>query len=107
LNTLFFSSAIFTVKLRKPKTTSLIPGLIYHAIASLIIAGLWYYGWLGLIPAIAFGVVLLKFCGILWQLNWYQTTQIKHVAMLETLSAIAFLTITAIALLPARLPISG
>lgn len=106
LNTLFFSSAIFTVKLRKPKTTSPIPGSIYHAIASLVIAGLWYCGWLGAIPAISFGVVLLKFGGILWQLNWYQTTQIKHVAVLETLSAIAFLTITTIALLPARLPIA-
>ena len=31
LNTLFFSCSIFTVKLRKPKTSSLIPAVVYHA----------------------------------------------------------------------------
>ena len=31
LNTLFFSSTIFTVKLRKTKTSSPIPGVMYHA----------------------------------------------------------------------------
>ena len=42
LNTLFFGSAIFTVKLRKSKTESWVPGLIYHAIASAIILILWF-----------------------------------------------------------------
>jgi hypothetical protein len=34
LNTLFFSSAIFTVKLRKTKSVSLIPSLVYHGVAT-------------------------------------------------------------------------
>lgn len=102
LNTLFFSSAIFTVKLRKPKTQSRLPGLIYHGIATPIVLGLWSVGWLTGLAAIAFGVVLLKFGFILWQLEWYKTTAIKNVAILETLSAILFLSLTAIALLPAH-----
>jgi hypothetical protein len=100
LNTLFFSSSIFTVKLRKPKTASLFPGLVYHAIASAIIGVLCYGGWLMPIAAIAFGVVLLKFGLILGQREWYQTTPMQNVAMLETLSALIFLVIVAIAFLP-------
>jgi hypothetical protein len=100
LNTLFFGSAIFMVKLRKPKTQSLVPGLVYHGTATLMILSLWYSGWLPGFAAIAFGVVLLKFGVILWQLPWYKTTAIQHVALLETLSAIVFLILTAIAVLP-------
>lgn len=40
----------------------------------------------------AFAVVLLKFGLIVWQQEWYRTTQIQFVAMLETLSAFCFLT---------------
>jgi YwiC-like protein len=100
LNTLFFGSAIFTVKLRKSKTPSSLSSIVYHAIATLAIFGLWYSGWLTLIAAIAFGVVLLKFGLILWQLKWYKATPIQTVALLETFSALLFLILTAIALLP-------
>jgi hypothetical protein len=103
LNTLFFSSAIFTVKLRKPKTPSLLSGIIYHAIATLVIVGLWYSGWLTPIAAIAFGIALFKFGLILWQLKWYKTIPIQNVALLETCSASLFLILTAIALLPVHL----
>lgn len=103
LTTLFFSSAIFTVKLRKPKTASLMPGLIYHAIASGLIGGLWYVGWLASIPALSFGVVLLKFGWILMRRDWYRTAPIQTVAMLETLFALVFLAIVAVSLLPAHL----
>lgn len=104
LNTLFFSSSIFTVKLRKPKTASLVPGIIYHAIATLVIVGLWYLGWLAITTALAFGVVLLKVSGITLLQDWYRTTAIQNVALLETLSALIFLMITALSLLPVRLP---
>ncbi len=103
LNLLFFSSAIFTVKLRKPRTASLRPGLIYHAVASLVILGLWGSGWLGSFTALAFGVALLKFGLILGRLTWYKTAQIQTVALLETASALLFFSITAFSLLPARL----
>lgn len=104
LNTLFFGSAIFTVKLRKPKTESWMPGLVYHAIASFIVLALWYSGWLGTLTALALGVALFKFGLILLGREWYRTTQIQNVALLETLSALIFLSITALSLLPAHLP---
>jgi YwiC-like protein len=103
LNTLFFSSAIFTVKLRKPRTASLAPGLVYHAIATGIIIGLWCIGWLAPISAMGFGVALLKLGLVLaWQ-DWYRTTPIQNVAILETTSALIFLLIVALSLLPAHL----
>ena len=51
VNTLFFSSAIFTVKLRKLKTSSLILGLVDHAIATLVIVALYWFRVLLLITA--------------------------------------------------------
>lgn len=102
LNTAFFSSAIFTVKLRKPKTDSWIPGLIYHTIASIIILALWYGGYLETITALAFCVALLKLGFILLRPAWYRNTQIQNVAVLETSSALAFFAIAAISLLPAH-----
>jgi hypothetical protein len=104
LNTLFFASAIFTVKLRKSKTHSAVPGAIYHEIATLILLSLLSLGWLSAITAAAFGVALLKFCLILWRRTWYCTTQIQFVAMLETGAALLFLVVTALSLLPAHLP---
>lgn len=104
LNSLFFSSAIFTVKLRKPKTASLWPGLIYHAIASLLIAVLCGLELLSPFTATAFIFALLKFAFILARLNWYQTTKIQNVAVLETLFSLLFLAFAAISLLPAHLP---
>lgn len=103
LNTLFFSSAIFTVKLRKPKTSSILLGIVYHAIATVIVIGLWFIGWLSPITTVAFTVMLLKFSLILWQQEWYRTTKVQFVAMLETGFALAFLIITSLSLLPAHL----
>ncbi len=103
LNTLYFSSTIFTVKLRKPKTSSIVPGVVYHAIATLIVAVLYYLGWLPLITALAFGLALLKFGLIAWNQEWYRTAKIQWVAMLETGTAFSFLIIVALSVLPARL----
>jgi hypothetical protein len=103
LNTLYFSSTIFTVKLRKPKTSSPVPGVVYHAIATLIIATLYYLGWLSLVTALAFGLALLKFGIIVLNQQWYRTTKIQWVAMIETVTAFCFLTIVALSLLPAHL----
>ena len=100
LNTLFFSSAIFTVKLRKTKTASIFPSLIFHGIGSVIILVAWLTGWLGTITASAFVVVLGKFGFILWQKNWYCTTKIQQVALLETVASLIFLVIVAVSMLP-------
>lgn len=100
LNTLYFSSTIFIVKFRKLKTHPLMPSLIYHTIATLIILVLWYINWLPTITALAFTIALLKFAVVLWYREWYCTTKIQHVALLETSAAIGFLTITALSVLP-------
>ena len=99
LNTLFFSSTIFTVKLRKTKTASIIPSIIFHGIASAIILSLGLSGWLTLFTASAFGVALVKFILILWHKNWYCTTKIQQVALLETVSSLTFLVIVACSVL--------
>ena len=104
LNTLFFSSAIFTVKLRKTKTASIIPGIIFHGIGTAIVIALWLTGWLAPFTASAFGVALAKFTLILWQKNWYCNAKIQQVASLETFSSFAFLVITAFSILPSHLP---
>jgi hypothetical protein len=103
LNTLFFSSSIFTVKLRKPKTSSLIPVVIYHAIATVIIFALHWFNLLSPVTALAFGVALLKFGIIALNQEWYRNVKIQYVAMLETSTALAFLIIVALTLLPVRL----
>lgn len=104
LNTLFFASAIFTVKFRKSKVHSPLPSLIYHSIATVFLIGFCYLGWLSPITATAFVVALLKYGLILWQQEWYCTTKIQQVAVLETGSALVFLAIVALSVLPARLP---
>jgi hypothetical protein len=105
LNALYFSSTIFTVKLRKTKTSSPVPGAIYHAIATLMIATLYYFGWLSLITALAFGLALLKFGIITLYQKWYRTAKIQWVAMIETATAFSFLTLVALLLIPAHLTV--
>lgn len=103
LNTLFFSSAIFTVKLRKPKTASLLPAFVYHGLATIIVSTLWYFNLLPSLAVIAFTVVLVKFLIIITFTDWYKTTKIKNVAILETLSSIVFLAFLTFAVLPPHL----
>ncbi|GET41319.1 YwiC-like family protein [Microseira wollei] len=103
INTVYFCSTIFTVKLRKPKTSAVLPGVVYHAIATLIITVFYYFGWLSLPIALAFGIALLKFGIIAWQQQLFSTAKIQYVAMLETGCAFSFLAIVALSLLPTRL----
>ncbi|MBV6628247.1 MAG: YwiC-like family protein [Rivularia sp. (in: Bacteria)] len=104
LNTLFFGSAIFTIKLRRKKTSSLKPGIAYHSIATVIIIGFFAFGWLKLITALAFAVVLLKFAVVIGFRNWYIKAKFHSVALLETRFAVFYIAIAAISVLPAHLP---
>ncbi|HTL89278.1 MAG TPA: YwiC-like family protein [Leptolyngbya sp.] len=105
LNTLFFSSTIFLVKFRKSKIPSIVPSILYHAIATLIVIALWNFGWLTTVTAAAFGIALIKLAIVLIRQNWYRTTPIQSIAALETGTSFLFLLITAFSLLPARLPL--
>jgi len=103
LNTLFFSSTIFTVKFRKSKTLSIVPSVLYHAIAALIIVALWFFGWLTLVTAAAFTIALCKLAIVLIRQNWYCNVQIQAIAALETGSALLFLGVVALSLLPSHI----
>jgi hypothetical protein len=103
LNTLFFASAIFTVKLRKPKTASLLPSLTYHGVAIGVVGLVWYLGLLPSFSVLAFMIVLVKLSVIIVFADWYKTTKIQNVAILETLSAIVFLAFLTFAVLPSHL----
>ncbi|MEO1377157.1 MAG: YwiC-like family protein [Cyanobacteria bacterium J06635_10] len=104
LNTLFFSSAIFTIKLRRKKTSSLKPGVAYHSIASLIVIGFFFLGWLKLVTALAFAIALIKFAVVIGFRDWYTQAKFHSVALLETRFALVYIAITAISVLPAHLP---
>lgn len=104
LNTLFFGSAIFTIKLRRKKTSSLKPGIVYHLIASLIVIGFFAVGWLKLVTALAFTVVLIKFAVVISFRDWYEKAKFHSVALLETRFALVYVAIAAISVLPAHLP---
>lgn len=105
LNTLFFSSAIFTVKLRKIREASIVSGLIFHTVATGIVVALWQLHWLAPITAAVIGVANLKFGLILWQKDWYCNTKIQHVAMLETSASLIFLAAVTLSLLPPYLAV--
>jgi hypothetical protein len=104
LNTVFFSSSIFSVKLRKVAQVSILSGWIFHAIAASLILILWQVHWLSSFTALAFGVAIVKYGLIVWQKDWYCETKIQNVAMIETLSSLLFWAIVTLSLLPAHLP---
>ena len=103
LNTLFFASAIFTIKLRKKKTSCLKPGLVYHCLASLIVIGLYWLNWLSFFTALAFFVAIFKLFVITCHLKWYQTARFWFIARFETYFALTFMAIACISVLPPHL----
>ncbi|MER3435539.1 MAG: hypothetical protein C4288_19605 [Leptolyngbya sp. ERB_1_1] len=103
LNTLFFSSTIFTVKFRKSKTPSIVPSMLYHTIAALIVIALWFFDWLAPMTAAAFMIALCKLAIVLIRQDWYRTTAIQSIAALETGAAFLFLLVAALSLLPPHL----
>ncbi|MEM9163152.1 MAG: YwiC-like family protein [Cyanobacteria bacterium P01_F01_bin.4] len=104
LNTLFFASAVFTIKLRKVKTSSLKGGLIYHASAISIVTGIYALGWLSLLTALTFTVALLKLAVVVWQRDWYCNCRFEYIARFETYFALSYTALVCLTVLPARLP---
>lgn len=103
LNALFFSSAIYTIKLRRKKTRSLKPGIIYHGVAALIVLGLYGLHGLSLVTALSFTVALLKLGVIICRQQWYCKTKFPFVAIFETRFALLYIAIACISVLPAHL----
>lgn len=104
LNTLFFSSAIYTIKLRKKKTHSLKPGIIFHGVSVFILLGLYSLNYLSLITALSFVVALIKFGIVNCFLDWYRQAKFQAIAIFETRFALVYIAIASISVLPAHLP---
>ncbi|MEM9274553.1 MAG: YwiC-like family protein [Cyanobacteria bacterium P01_F01_bin.143] len=104
LNTLFFSSAVYTIKLRRQKTQSLKPGVIYHALSILIVAGLYGFNFLSLITALSFAVALIKFGIVNLVIDWYRQARFQFIAIFETRFALVYIAIACVSVLPAHLP---
>lgn len=104
LNSLFFSSAVYTIKLRRKKTAAIKPGIIYHLVAGLIIFSLYVANLLALITALSFTVAIIKLLAVLkWQ-DWYCRTKFHAIVLFETRFALLYLAIASVSLLPAHLP---
>lgn len=104
LNSLFFASAVFTIKLRKVKTSSLEGGLIYHGGAILIVMLLYGLGWLKLWTALGFAIAVLKLLVIIWQRDWYCNCRFEYIARFETYFALSYTALACVSVLPAHLP---
>ena len=107
LNTLFFSSAIFTIKLRKAWTSSLHGALIFHGTALLLIASLYGLGWLNLWTALTFAIAFLKLAVIICLQDWYRHCRFEYIARFETYFALSYIALACLSVLPARLPPPG
>ena len=104
LNTLFFGSAIFSIKLRRKRTSSLMLGVVYHTVASLIVVGLYFLSWLNIFTALAFVLALVKFAVVIAVRGWYCRARFQYIALFETRFALIYIAIAAISVLPAHLP---
>ncbi|MDB9527619.1 YwiC-like family protein [Oscillatoria sp. CS-180] len=104
LNTLFFSSAVFTIKLRKIKTSSLQGSLVYHGSAIALISLLYGMGWLLPLTALTFAIAVLKLVVIIGQRDWYCNCRFEYIARFETYFALSYTALACLTVLPARLP---
>ncbi|MEL6492568.1 MAG: YwiC-like family protein [Cyanobacteria bacterium J06621_3] len=104
LNSLFFASAVFSVKLRKTKTSSLKGGVVYHGLAIALITALIAAGWLSAYTALVFAVALLKLAIITCWQTWYRTCRFEHIARFETYFALSYTALAALSVLPPTLP---
>ena len=104
LNTLFFSSAVYTIKLRRQKTAAFKPGVIYHGSATLIVIALYSLGYLSLVTALSFAVALIKLGTVIGFQNWYRQAKFHSIVIFETRFALIYIAIASISVLPAHLP---
>ncbi|KPQ33924.1 MAG: YwiC-like protein [Phormidesmis priestleyi Ana] len=104
LNSLFFSGAVFSVKLRKVKTSSLKAAFVYHAGAIALVVLLYQLGWLSLFTALASAIALLKLAIITQWQHWYRSCRFEYIARFETYFALSYTVLVALTLLPPKLP---
>ncbi|ESA37496.1 hypothetical protein N836_02995 [Leptolyngbya sp. Heron Island J] len=104
LNSLFFASAVFTIKLRKVKTSSLQGSLVYHCVAIALAEILYSLGWLSLLTALTLGITLLKLAVIIVFRDWYCNCRFEYIARFETYFALTYTALACLTVLPEYLP---
>lgn len=104
LDSLFFCSTIYTMKLRRKKTKEFTPGIIYHCLASVIVASLYSLNYLSLVTALCFAIALVKLGAVFVFQQWYRKARIHYIVLFETRFALLFIAIASVSLLPAHLP---
>ena len=104
LNSLFFASAVFTIKLRKVKTSSLTGSLIYHSVAVALTTALYLYNWLSLFTALTLAVGLLKLAVVIYLRDWYCNCRFEYIARFETYFALTYTALACLTVLPEYLP---
>lgn len=107
LNSLFFASAVFTIKLRKVKTSSLRGSLVYHGVAIALTAALYWLGWLSLFTALTLGVALLKLAVVILFRDWYRNCRFEYIARFETYFALTYTALACLTVLPEYMPAPG
>jgi hypothetical protein len=107
LCSLYFGSSVALLKLRRDPDADFRPVLLIGAISLALIVLGWRSELLRPLEAAAYGVALLKGGWLLGRLENYRAAPIGRVAAIETGSALVFMLLAALALLPATLPPSG
>ncbi|MEB3321424.1 MAG: YwiC-like family protein [Synechococcaceae cyanobacterium] len=107
LCSLYFGSSVALLKLRRDPDSDLRPVLLIAGFSLALLLLGWRGELLGPLEAATYGVALLKGGWLLRRLENYRAAPIGRVAAIETGSALLFLLLAALALLPATLPSSG
>jgi hypothetical protein len=107
LCSLYFGSSVALLKLRRDPDTDLCPVLLIGVSSVALLFLGWRSELLRPLEAAAYGVALLKGGWLLGRLENFRAAPIGRVAAIETGSALLFLLLTALALLPATLQPSG
>ncbi|MEO0376857.1 MAG: YwiC-like family protein [Cyanobacteria bacterium P01_A01_bin.17] len=103
LNSLFFATAVFTIKFRKGKA-DVWSGVTYLAVAVVVVASLYFLGWLKMLTALTFGIAILKFGVVVCFQDWYRTCWFGAIARFETYFALSYICLVALTVLPPHLP---
>jgi hypothetical protein len=103
LCSLYFGSSVVLLKVRRDTAAGITPVLMTGALATALVAGGWGLGLLHPLEAVAYGVALLKGAWLLGRLEQYRAAPIGRVAAIESATALLFLLLAALALLPVTL----
>ncbi|MEM6256083.1 MAG: YwiC-like family protein [Cyanobacteria bacterium P01_D01_bin.156] len=106
LNSCFFASAVFTIKLRKARTSSLKGSFVFHSVAIALTTTLYLLGWLSLFTALTLSVVLIKLVVVILFRDWYCNCHFGHIARFETYFALTYTALACLTVLPEYLPVA-